>query len=128
MKKMSIYEPAMCCDTGLCGVGVNTELLRISTVLNALKKNGVAVDRFNLNSAPMAFVNNQTINTFINEKGVEALPAVMLDEEIIIIGRYPTNLEFMSLLEVPESYLTEAKIAPKAATKGGCNCSNGKCC
>lgn len=22
MKKMSIYEPAMCCSTGLCGVGV----------------------------------------------------------------------------------------------------------
>lgn len=124
MKKMSIYEPAMCCDTGLCGVGVNTELLRISTVLNALKKNGVAVDRFNLNSAPMAFVNNQTIHTFINEKGAEALPAVMLDGKIIMTGRYPTNLEFMSLLEVPESYLTEAKPAPK----GGCNCSDGKCC
>ena len=38
MKKMSIYEPAMCCDTGLCGVSIDPELLRISTVLSALKK------------------------------------------------------------------------------------------
>ena len=33
MKTMKIYEPAMCCTTGLCGVGVDSELLRVSTVL-----------------------------------------------------------------------------------------------
>ena len=124
MKKMQIFEPAMCCDTGLCGVSVDPELLRISTVLNALKKNGVAVDRFNLSSAPMAFVNNKVINAFINEKGVEDLPAVMIDESIVIVGRYPTNEELVSLLEVPTSYLTEAK----AAKQGGCYCSDGNCC
>lgn len=126
MKKMSIYEPAMCCDTGLCGVGVDPELLRISAVLNALKKNGVAVDRFNLNSAPMAFVNNQVINAFINKNGVEKLPAVMLDDKIIITGRYPTNEELISLLGVPEGYLTESKT--KSNPRGGCGCSGGKCC
>lgn len=31
MKKMFIYEPAMCCSTGLCGVSVDPELLRLST-------------------------------------------------------------------------------------------------
>lgn len=124
MKKMQIFEPAMCCDTGLCGVSVDPELLRISTVLNALKKNGVAVDRFNLSSAPMAFVNNKTINVFINEKGVEELPAVIVDEKIVITGRYPTNEEIVSLLEIPASYLTEAK----SAKQGGCCCSDGKCC
>ena len=45
MKTMKIYEPAMCCPTGLCGVGVDPELLRISTVLNTLKQNGVEVQR-----------------------------------------------------------------------------------
>ncbi|WP_024345935.1 arsenite efflux transporter metallochaperone ArsD [Lacrimispora indolis] len=124
MKKMQIFEPAMCCDTGLCGVSVDPELLRISTVLNALKKNGVAVDRFNLSSAPMAFVNNNTINAFINEKGVEELPAVMINEKIVITGRYPTNEELVSLLEVPASYLTEAK----SAKQGGCCCPDGNCC
>jgi hypothetical protein len=38
MKKIKIFEPAMCCPTGLCGVGVDPELLRISTVLDTLKK------------------------------------------------------------------------------------------
>lgn len=125
MKKMSIYEPAMCCETGICGVGVDPELLRISAVLSALNKNGVTVGRFNLNSAPMAFVNNKTINQYINEKGPDGLPAVMLDDEIIITGRYPTGEEFMSLLGVPASYLTETKEPQK---DGGCCCSDGKCC
>ncbi|HZH86050.1 MAG TPA: arsenite efflux transporter metallochaperone ArsD [Brumimicrobium sp.] len=124
MKKMSIYEPAMCCDTGLCGVSIDPELLRISTVLSALKKKGVAVDRFNLNNAPMAFVNNKVINSFINEKGVDELPVVMLDEEIIITGRYPSNEEIISFLDIPKSYLTETK----STQQGGCGCSDGNCC
>lgn len=124
MKKMSIYEPALCCDTGLCGVSIDPELLRISTLLSELKKKGVVIDRFNLNSAPMAFVNNKVINSFIYEKGVDELPAVMLDDEIIITGRYPSNEEIISFLNIPKSYLTE----PKSAQQGGCGCSDGNCC
>lgn len=131
MKTMKIYEPAMCCPTGLCGVGVDPELLRISTLLNSLKNNGVNVERFNLSSAPQEFVTNKTINNYINEKGVEALPVVVIDNEITITGRYPTNDEFIQLLEVPKSYIGE-KSKPVKATfnkSKGCGCS-GKdgCC
>lgn len=56
MKNLYIYEPALCCATGLCGVSIDPELLRITTVLNTLKERGVAVRRFNLNDAPMEFV------------------------------------------------------------------------
>ena len=28
MKKMQIFEPAMCCSTGLCGVGVDQSLYK----------------------------------------------------------------------------------------------------
>lgn len=62
MKKMFIYEPAMCCSTGLCGVSVDPELLRLSTVISSLQKNGVEITRYNLTSAPMAFVNNKEVN------------------------------------------------------------------
>lgn len=123
MKKMSIFEPAMCCETGICGVGVDPELLRVSAVLNALKKNGVDVKRYNLNNAPKEFISNKTINQFINEKGVEGLPAAMLGDEIVITGRYPTNEEFIKLLDVPEAYLSESK----AAKNNSCCCSDGKC-
>lgn len=131
MKKMKIFEPAMCCPTGLCGVGVNPELLRISAVLDTLKRHGVAVDRFNLNSAPMEFITDQAINAYINEKGAEGLPAVMVDGEIVITGRYPTNEEFTNLLDLPESMLAarsktlNAKITRKK--ENGCDCKGGCC-
>lgn len=130
MKKMQIFEPAMCCSTGLCGVGIDPELLRISTVLNSLKKNGIVVERYNLTNAPMEFVNNQAVNRLINGKGVEKLPAIVLDGEIIITGRYPTNEEFSKLLDVPMSFLADQSAPLKVTVhkSKGCGCSGGKCC
>lgn len=107
MKKMSIYEPAMCCSTGLCGVGVDPELLRISTVLDTLKKKGIEVERFNLTNAPMKFVTNKVVNKFINEKDVDELPVILLDDEIVITGRYPTDEEIAQFLKVPSNSINE---------------------
>lgn len=129
MKKMQIFEPAMCCSTGLCGVSVDPELLRISTLLNTLKNNGVHVGRFNLTNAPQEFVTNKTVNDFVREKGVEGLPVIVVDGEITITGRYPSNEEFIKLLDVPEHFI--GKIAGDSETENskGCGCSGGgRCC
>lgn len=107
MKKIYIYEPSMCCSTGLCGVGVDPELLRISTVLDNLKKKGIEVERYNLTNAPMKFVTNKTVNKFINEKGVDELPITLLDEEIVITGRYPTNEELVQFINVSSRAINE---------------------
>jgi hypothetical protein len=125
MKKMKIFEPAMCCPTGLCGVGVDPELLRISTVLETLKKSGAIVDRFNLSSAPAEFITDPVMNAYINTKGAGGLPAVMVDGKIVIEGRYPTNEEFTALLDLPEGLL--GKPGEKAQDGSGC-CCKGSCC
>lgn len=122
MKKMFLYEPAMCCSTGLCGVSVNPELLRISTVLASLKKHDIQVERYNLTNAPQEFVKNAEVNRLI-AKGVDILPVTVLDGKVVLTERYPTNDEFISMLNVPESYLGE-----KPQNSGGCCCSGGKCC
>jgi len=130
MKKIEIFEPAMCCATGLCGVGVDTELLRISTVINTMEKNGVKVERFNLSNSPQVFVTNKVVNDFLKEKGVDELPITVVDGEIAITGRYPKNEEFVKLLDIPMSFLGEQPRAVKATIKksGGCGCSGGNCC
>lgn len=131
MKKMKIFEPAMCCPTGLCGVGVDPELLRISTVLDTLKKHGVFVERYNLSSAPGEFIKNQTVSAYINAKGPEGLPAIAVDGELVIIGRYPTNEEFTKLLGLPEDLLKKqarpVKVKVTKNTSGGCGCKGGCC-
>lgn len=126
MKKMAIYEPAMCCPTGLCGVGVDPELLRISTVLNTLKKNGVNVDRYNLTSSPQEFVNNAELNKLMMSEGVEILPVTVVDGKVMLTKRYPTNEEFSELLNVPRSYLGAGPKLPNIS--GGCDCKDGGCC
>lgn len=129
MKKMQIFEPAMCCDTGLCGVGVNPELLRISTVLNTLKTHGIIIERYNLSSAPVEFIKNAAVNKLINEKGVEQLPAVILDGEVIIAGRYPKNEELIEIFDLSSDILKVEKKSEKvkdtSKKSGGCNCKGG---
>jgi len=130
MKKMIIYEPAMCCSTGLCGVSVDPELLRISTVLSSLNKNGIKVIRYNLSSAPQEFVKNTEVNKLMSVGGVEVLPITVLDGEIVKKGSYPTNDEMALLLNVPQNYLgveaAKVKVIPKK-NDGGCNCKGGCC-
>ena len=76
----------------------------------------------------MEFVTNEVINKYINEQGTEGLPAVLLDGEIIMTGKYPTNEEFTKLLDLPEGLLKELD----KEESGGCCCcggdDNGSCC
>lgn len=122
MMKMKIYEPAMCCSTGLCGVGVDPELLRISMAINNLGKSGVIIDRYNLSSVPQAFINNKEVNEFINKNGVNGLPVTVLGDKIVIEGRYPTNEEISSLLGVPMTVFNV-----NVSKNNGC-CGGSVCC
>lgn len=123
MKKMTIYEPALCCDTGLCGVNVDPELLRITTVLAALRGKGIVIDRFNLNNAPMEFVKNNSVNQKLNEGGVEILPIVTIDGEVVMTGRYPQNDEILDLLGLSAWTLLPAGSA--SCCGGGDDCCSG---
>lgn len=128
MKKLEIFEPAMCCPTGLCGVGVDPELLRISTVLDTLEKKDIKVERYNLSSAPQAFVTNGVVNQYIKENGVEGLPVAVLDGEIIIKGRYPSNEEFTTILELPVEVLSVQNTESKELEDSDDCCCSGGCC
>lgn len=132
MKTMKIFEPAMCCPTGLCGVSVDPELLRISTVLNTLQQNGIEVQRFNLTNAPEEFVKNNVVTEYLQKFGSEKLPVVLVDDFIVIAGRYPTNEEFASWLGLPGNMLGVSCCEEKAAEESCCCCgdtsSDEECC
>jgi len=124
MKKMIIFEPAMCCSTGVCGPSVDKELLRLSTALNNLKNNGVIVERHNLTNNPLIFVQNTEINNMLDKEGIEILPVVMVDEAVVKTKSYPSNEEICSLLDIPEDYLKSPK---KNESKGCCDSDSGCC-
>lgn len=128
MKKMVIFDPAMCCSTGVCGPSVDKELLRVSTVLNTLKNKGILVERHNLTSNPQIFVDNKLINEILNTKGVEALPVIMVDGVVVKQGSYPTNEEFCNFLDIPSDTLklNIKKPGIKKPDKD-CGCKGGCC-
>ena len=128
MKKMIIFEPAMCCSTGVCGPGVDRQLLRVSTIINNLKNNGVIVERYNLSGNPQMFVDNKTINKMLNESGVDILPVTMVDDVVVKTKSYPTNEEFGGLLDVPVSSLKSVIKKPSVKKpSNGCGCKGGCC-
>ena len=110
MKRMVIFEPAMCCPTGICGVGIDPELLRITNVFGNLQNNGISIGRYNLTSAPQLFIKNKDINKMLNEQGVACLPITTIDGEIVKTGAYPTNKEILDWLHLSPEMIEEVKV------------------
>ena len=50
MQMIEVFDPAMCCDTGIYGPAVDPKLLRFAADLDWLKGLGLDVQRFNLSS------------------------------------------------------------------------------
>lgn len=123
MKKMIIFDPAMCCSTGVCGPSVDKELLRVATLLNNLKKKGVIVERHNLTNNPQIFVDNKVVNRMLLKDGMDVLPITIVDDEVVKTKAYPTNEEFLKLLDLPEDFL---KFTIKRPSKA-CDCEDGCC-
>ena len=88
MKTLKIYDPAMCCSTGVCGTDVDTELVQLAGFLKNLDACAVKVERYNLTQEPAAYTTG-TVAELLKEKGTDALPLVILDDQIICSGEYP---------------------------------------
>lgn len=92
MKQLKIYDPAMCCSTGVCGPSVDQRLVRLAADVSFLKAKGVEVERFNLGHQPEAFTANPTV---LAEMGAEAehLPLFLVDGVVMAKGIYPDRAE-----------------------------------
>lgn len=87
---LEIFEPSMCCESGVCGPKPDKELIELQNLILLLKKAGVNIKRYAINQSPMAFVQNSIVSSFVRTKGPQNLPLVLLDGQIIKNGAYPT--------------------------------------
>ncbi len=106
MKTLKIYDPPLCCPTGVCGPSVDPALTRIAADIAFLKSKDVVVERFNLAHHPHAFITPEVIA----EMGAdgENLPLVFLDGKVIAKGRYPSRYELADLFGL-EAGASDAK-------------------
>lgn len=93
MKTLQIFDPAMCCNTGVCGVDADQQLVSFAADIDWAKKQGAQIERFNLAQQPMAFAENAVVKSFLERLGQEGLPLILLDGEIALTNRYPRRAE-----------------------------------
>ena len=91
MTALQVFDPAMCCSTGICGPTVDPKLVRFAADLDWLKSQGIAVDRFNLAQQPAAFAADADVRRELEAKGEDALPLVKVDGKVQSVGSYPTR-------------------------------------
>ena len=125
MTTVRVFDPAMCCSTGICGPSVDPQLVHFAAHLDWLKRKGVSVERFNLSQEPAAFANDAAVKAALEAKGDAALPLVQVDGVVKSCGVYPSRDELASWTGVETggccgSAKTEDS-PPKA--KSGCCCS-----
>ncbi|HEY3819013.1 MAG TPA: arsenite efflux transporter metallochaperone ArsD [Polyangiaceae bacterium] len=113
MPTIRVFDPAMCCSTGVCGPTTDPELARFASDLDWLQKQGVTVERFNLSSQPAAFAETAAVKAAL-ARGTDVLPLVMVDDRIAVEGSYPTRDTLAALAGV---LVKKLQTAP---TSSGC--------
>ncbi|MDZ7604671.1 MAG: arsenite efflux transporter metallochaperone ArsD [Cyclobacteriaceae bacterium] len=96
--KLEIFEPSLCCESGVCGPEPDKVLIDLQNTIQLLKKVGIETKRYAINQAPVVFVQNAVVRDFIKANGPGKLPLVLLDSQIVKSGGYPTINELKVLI------------------------------
>jgi N-acetylglutamate synthase-like GNAT family acetyltransferase len=125
MKKLEVFDPAMCCSTGVCGVDVDPALVQFAADLKWVQEQGVAVERHNLGQEPQAFAANPAVLKEM-EAGMDRLPILAVDGHIVSTGMYPSRVQLAQKLNLslPSPQTGKPHIAISAI---GCK-PGGGCC
>jgi len=113
MVKVQVFDPAMCCPTGVCGPSVDPTLPRFAADLEWLKSKGVEVERFNLAQQVAAFTANAKVKQALNSHGTKSLPMILVDGEVKASGDYPSRADLARFAGVD----CEPAPAPKIQTQ-----------
>jgi hypothetical protein len=108
---IAIYDPAMCCSTGVCDPTVDPALLHIVSDLRWMESKGVRVERFNLAQEPGAFSGNPRVSGLLQAFGDKALPVTLVNGDVLAHGHYPSRDELMTAVnELSETtHLADAR-------------------
>ncbi len=131
MKTLVLYEPAMCCSTGLCGPSIDPQLLKISLALDEMARHGIEVRRYNLSAHPKEFMVEPAVAERLQSEGVNSLPLTLVDGVLVKKGAYPSPEEIARWsglpLREPASGFTLFKGSNPSAAEEVC-CSDKNSC
>ena len=101
---VEIFDPPMCCSSGLCGPALDQTLLDVNEMILSLQSSGVRVERYQMTSHSSAFLDAAPVMQLVREKQMDALPITLVYSRVLKVGAYPTQAEIeMALAEGAQS-------------------------
>lgn len=129
-KVLTVYDPALCCSSGVCGPSVDPALARFAGALKWVSAQpGVRVERYNLGQEPQAFVANAQVRSMLGNGGDKKLPFIFINDQLWLEGRYPSLDELLQVLgikSVPGSFPILTTLST-TLDNAPC-CGDGGCC
>jgi hypothetical protein len=96
--EVEIFDPPMCCPTGMCSPTIDQTLLDTNEMVMALQTEQISVARYQMTSHPNAFLSNTGVMQLVRAQQMAALPITVVRGKIIKTGAYPTLPEIKSAL------------------------------
>jgi hypothetical protein len=106
-RKFVIYDPPMCCSSGLCGPNPNQTLIDLGSTLTELRKSGVEVERYIITQSPAKFKENPEVIKLIQQYQLKILPITTYNGKVVKTGAYPTSDEFKALYQEKSASVAE---------------------
>lgn len=145
MLKVEVFDPPMCCTTGICGSSSDPTLVVFASDLEWLKTKGVDVVRHGLSLHPAEFAKNETVKNLVNKEGNGCLPIILVDKNLASKSCYPSREKLAQICNIPydeeeappihreencccgvDCDCTQGQIpeGPCSCTVPNCNCTN----
>ena len=136
--KVQIFDPEMCCTSGVCGTAPDPTLIEVNGLVERLKAKGANVTRYQLSRQPHAFTAAPAVYQLLLKRGTQALPAVLVDDVLVAAGAYPTYEQIQARQPVAAAVPVAASArvvtsssdsdADAAARDGGSSRGSSGCC
>ncbi len=95
---VELFDPPLCCPTGICGPTIDQTLLDVNEMVLTLQANGVRVERYQMTTNPNAFLSNAEVMRLVREQQMAALPITVVRGKVLRSGAYPSLAEVRVVL------------------------------
>ncbi len=112
MMTVEIFDPPLCCPTGICGPAIDPALLDAQEAILRVKSEfdgHVRVERYALGQQPEKFMQQPEVLVRLKAQGVAALPITVVAGRAVKERSYPAYAELRAWIE--EAIASERKEA-----------------
>ncbi len=95
---VELFDPPLCCPTGICGPTIDQALLDVNEMVLALQAGGMRVERYQMTTNPNAFLSNAEVMRLVREQQMAALPITVVRGQVLKSGAYPSLAEVQAVL------------------------------